>query len=116
MKEVINDKGEKIIVTPETAVKTIDGKHYLLSDQEIAKLQQDKVEWDAKEAERTLNKIKNKRGSEYPIPRAEASTLWHYLNWMKINKSAEFDTLPEKVKKWHADCELVKINNPKPQQ
>jgi hypothetical protein len=71
------------------------------------------VTYAAKAAERAAQKIMVSRRKGYPAPRAEADVLWHYIKWMKVNKSADYATLPLEVTDWFDQCEQVKINNPK---
>jgi len=71
-----------------------------------------KAAWDAKSSQRAASAVKEKRRREYPVSRAEADTLWHYLKWMKVSKSADYLTLPTEVTSWFDSCEQVKTDNP----
>ncbi len=63
MKKVIDLEGNEIEVSEDTIVKTINGKHYLLNDDELAELEQRQSEWEAGAHDRAMNEIRSKRNA-----------------------------------------------------
>lgn len=54
MKEVINLQGEKELIDNSIIVKTINGIHYLLNDEEKTEILNKEIEWNAKAAKEEI--------------------------------------------------------------
>lgn len=65
MKEVINLQGAIELVPVATTVKTVNGKHYLLTPADEAEIAQREADYDAKAPERALAAVIAARKAEY---------------------------------------------------
>lgn len=113
MKIAINAFGEEVNVSDDVLTKMVDGIAYLLNAQEIAEIAASELAFINKLPERVSSKIMEKRRMEYPAPQAGSDMFWHFLDWMKLNKVADYNSLSTTITSWYDACKQVKINNPK---
>lgn len=65
MKTAIDNNGVQVEVSDDTVVKTIDGKHYLLTDEEVQNLQELYSTWENNASIRANNLSSSNRKAAY---------------------------------------------------
>ena len=112
MKEVINLSGEKELVQEDTLVKTKNGVHYLLTQEELdaiaARATADKAELDAYVAN---EKYKADRQRAYNPIGDQLDAIWKQLNQDRLNGKDLIADADAQLSDWLS----VKAQFPKPE-
>lgn len=101
MKEAIDFNGLKVEVSLDTPVKTIDGVHYLLNDDDMNELEEREIAWEAAAPIRALEAVYQERQKEYGTWQQQLDIMYHSL---KDNGD---------LSAWVKYVEDIKLTNPK---
>jgi hypothetical protein len=97
MKQAVDLNGIEISVEDSTPVKTVNGVHYLLTEQDNEEVAAREAEYIAKASERQIAKIHEQRIKEYGTMGEQFDLMYH-----------------EGFEAWENHITQVKINNPLP--
>lgn len=92
MKTAIDNNGIETEVSNDTAVKTIDGVHYLLTPEDKAEIATKEVEWKAGETQRINDVAIANRKAAY---KSESDSLFFKVQRGEILKDEWFNKIEE---------------------